>query len=79
MSRANEDPINEPASTTAAVEEDEKPPGWLEDDRISYSRENKKYLLEADNGSEMEWSRKLKAWMPVVRAPSPTLAPVYVS
>lgn len=69
------DPIDEPASTAdAAVEEDEKPPGWLKDDRISFSKDTEKYLLETDDGSEMEWFPKLKAWMPVVRPPFPVLA-----
>ena len=74
MSTATE-PIDEhTASDAAAVEEDEKPPGWLKDDRISYSKETEKYLLENDDGSEMEWFPKLKAWMPVV--PS-SHAPLY--
>ena len=71
MSTATE-PIDEPtASAAAAVEEDEKPPGWLKDDRISYSKETEKYLLENDDGSEMEWFPKLKAWMPVVPSHAP--------
>jgi hypothetical protein len=65
MSTATADPIEEPTSTAAEFK-DLKPPGWLEDDRISYSRETEKYLLVNDDGSEMEWFPKLKAWMPVV-------------
>jgi hypothetical protein len=67
------EPIDETAS--AAVPEAEEdatpPPGWLKDDRISFSRETRKYLQENDDGSEMEWHPKLKAWMPVVRLPPP--------
>jgi hypothetical protein len=48
------------------VEEDAPPPGWGTDDRISFSKETGKYIQQLDDGSEMEWSPKLKAWMPVV-------------
>jgi len=42
------------------------PPGWGTDDRISFSKETGKYVQEDDDGSEMEYNSKLKAWMPVV-------------
>jgi hypothetical protein len=47
--------------------EEAPPPGWGTDDQISYSKETKKYLQTNDDGSEMEYNSKLKAWMPVVR------------
>jgi hypothetical protein len=43
------------------------PPGWGEDDQISFSKESGKYLKQNDDGSEMEWHSKLKLWLPVVR------------
>jgi hypothetical protein len=45
---------------------DVPPPNWGIDDRISYSKETGKYLLEDDDGSEMEWNVRMRAWMPVV-------------
>jgi hypothetical protein len=53
------------------VEDDAPPPGWGTDDRISFSKETGKYWQTNDDGSEMEYNSKLKAWMPVV--PSPRL------
>jgi hypothetical protein len=50
----------------AVLEEETPPPGWGTDDQISFSKENGKYIQQLDDGSEMEWSPKLKAWMPVV-------------
>jgi hypothetical protein len=63
------DSIDPPASAGPVVEEDATPPGWLKDDRISFSKETGKYLQQNDDGSEMEWHPKLKAWMPVVPLP----------
>jgi hypothetical protein len=48
------------------VEGETPPPGWGTDDRIFFSKETGKYIQQLDDGSEMEWSPKLKAWMPVV-------------
>jgi hypothetical protein len=42
------------------------PPGWGTDDRISFSKDTGKYLQTNDDGSEMEYNSRLKAWMPVV-------------
>ena len=47
------------------------PPGWGTDDRISFSKDTGKYLQTNDDGSEMEYNPRLKAWMPVVRNPLP--------
>jgi len=63
MASASEDT---PSASPAAVEEEAPPPGWGTDDRISFSKESGKYLQQNDDGSEMEWNSKLKAWMPVV-------------
>lgn len=45
------------------------PPGWGTDDRISLEKDTGKYLQTNDDGSEMEYNSKLKAWMPVVHFP----------
>jgi len=57
-------------AVSATVEEDAPPPAWDTDERISFSRETGKYLQTNEDGSEMEYNSKLKAWMPVVRVPS---------
>jgi hypothetical protein len=62
------DPLPDNPKPAAAVEEEIPPPGWGTDDRISFSKETGKYIQQLDDGSEMEWSHKLKAWMPVVRS-----------
>ena len=54
---------------TADVEDDAPPAGWGTDDRISFSKETRKYLQTNDDGSEMEYNSKYKAWMPVVHIP----------
>ena len=59
-------PPDEDESPTEAIEEEAPPPGWGTDDRISFSKESGKYLQTNDDGSEMEYNSKLKAWMPVV-------------
>lgn len=56
-------------SSSTDETEEEPPPGWGSDDRISFSTAEGKYLLTEDDGSEMEWNAKYKAWMPVVRPP----------
>ena len=53
----------------ATVDSGTPPPGWGTDDRISFSKETGKYVQEDDDGSEMEYNSKLKAWMPVVHSP----------
>jgi len=58
--------MEEPPKKTA-VEEDAPPPGWGKDDRISFDKESGKYIQTEDDGSEMEWNSKYKAWMPMVR------------
>lgn len=47
------------------------PPGWGTDDRISFSKDTGKYLQTNDDGSEMEYNSRIKAWMPVVWDPPP--------
>jgi len=54
-----------PPPTTEATKE-EPPPGWGSDDRISFDTVEGKYLLTEDDGSEMEWNAKYKAWTSVV-------------
>jgi hypothetical protein len=58
-----------PPPVGPASDEGAPPPGWGTDDRISFSKENGKYLQTDEDGSEMEYNSKLKAWMPVVLAP----------
>jgi hypothetical protein len=63
-----------PPSTTGAEDEpvvEVPPPGWGTDDRISFSKDTGKYLQTYDDGSEMEYNSRLKAWMPVVRTSLP--------
>jgi len=67
--------IDEAADAARKAEEEEKPPGWGTDDRIAFSKETGKYLQQNDDGSEMEWHPKLKAWMPVVRTSLPPAEP----
>src|SRR5271168_1718517 len=62
------------AIVAAAVDPGTPPPGWRTDDRISFSKETGKYVQEDDDGSEMEYNSKLKAWMPVVRHPANCIA-----
>lgn len=40
------------------------------DPRISFSKLDNKFILEADDGQEYEFDEKLKRWVPVVRSPS---------
>ena len=58
--------MEEPTKKAVDVEGDLPPPGWGSDDRISFSKETEKYILTEDDGSEMEWNSRLKAWMPMV-------------
>lgn len=73
--RSTPTPLDIMATTTAPphespVEEiEETPPGWGEDDAISFSKESGKYLRQNDDGSEMEWNPKLRVWLPVVNSP----------
>ena len=39
------------------------------DSRISFSKLDNKFILEADDGQEFEFDNALKRWVPVVRAP----------
>jgi len=64
MATTEDDTKTRPA---AEAVEDDPPPGWLSDDRIYFDSKEGKYLLTEDDGSEMEWNSKYKAWMPVVR------------
>ena len=39
------------------------------DSRISFSKLDNKFILEADDGQEFEFDKALKRWVPAVRAP----------
>jgi len=54
------------APPATEAKEEEPPPGWGSDDRISFDTAGGKYLLTEDDGSEMEWNAKYKAWVEVV-------------
>ena len=54
------------ARPATEVNEQEPPPGWGSDDRISFDTAEGKYLLTEDDGSEMGWNAKYKAWFSVV-------------
>jgi hypothetical protein len=60
------DSAQEMPSTTGEEVTDPPPPDWGTNDRISFSKETGKYLQEDEDGSEMEYNPKLRAWMPVV-------------
>jgi len=57
-----------PPPETPMEEIQKKPPGWGEDDAISFSKESGKYLQQNDDGSEMEWNPKFRVWLPVVQS-----------
>ena len=40
------------------------------DDRISFSKVDNKFILEAEDGQEYEYDDALKRWVEVVRFPS---------
>lgn len=42
------------------------------DDRISFSKLDNKFILEADDGQEFEFDNALKRWVPAVRPHPPT-------
>ena len=42
------------------------------DDRISFSKLDNKFILEADDGQEFEFDEALKRWVPAVRPHTPT-------
>jgi hypothetical protein len=44
----------------------QSPSAFDEDERISWSRVDNKYLLETDEGNEYEWDDALRRWVPVV-------------
>jgi len=67
---------DEPPAANRKAKEDAPPPGWGADDRMEFSKETGKYLLLNDDGSEMEWNPKYKAWMPVVSTSQPPLLTV---
>jgi hypothetical protein len=60
--------MEDPPKKKADVEENFPPPGWGSDERISFSKETGKYIQTEEDGSEMEWNSKYKAWMPMVGA-----------
>lgn len=43
------------------------------DSRISFSKLDNKFILEADDGQEFEFDNALKRWVPAVRVPPPSL------
>ena len=42
------------------------------DDRISFSKLDNKFILEADDGQDFEFDDALKRWVPAVRPYTPT-------
>jgi hypothetical protein len=44
----------------------QSPSAFDDDQRISFSKVDEKYLLETDEGNEYEWDSALRRWVPVV-------------
>ena len=42
------------------------PSAFDDDERVSYSRADEKYILETAEGGEYEWDSSLRRWIPVV-------------
>lgn len=42
------------------------PEQFDDDPRISFSKLDQKWILEADDGTEFEWDQALKRWIPSV-------------
>lgn len=59
-----------PSSTTTLLSSFPKSVEEFHTDlRVSFSKLDGKWLLEADNGLEFEWDGGLERWLPIVRAP----------
>ena len=58
--------MEESSTNKKVLDQDVPPPGWGTDDLISFSKETGKYIKTEEDGSEMEWNPKYKAWMPMV-------------
>lgn len=48
----------------------QNPEDFDADPRISFSKLDNKFILEADDGQEFEFDEALKRWVPAVRPPS---------
>ncbi|KAL8674549.1 MAG: hypothetical protein Q9168_001067 [Polycauliona sp. 1 TL-2023] len=70
MASNDSGPVNpsEPPSTSFPTNPEE----FDADDRISFSKLDNKFILEADDGQEFEYDDSLKRWVPVVRPHTPT-------
>ena len=42
------------------------PSAFDDDERVSYSRADEKYILETREGGEYEWDSSLRRWIPAV-------------
>lgn len=56
------DPVGPPALSSFP----QTPEQFEEDPRISFSKVDQKWILEADDGTEFEWDQALKRWIPSV-------------
>lgn len=59
-------PIPPEQSTTTRASFPQSPDEFDDDYRISYSKLDNKYFLEAEDGSEWEYDDALKRWVPLV-------------
>lgn len=50
------------------------PEQFDDDPRISFSKMDQKWILEADDGTEFEWDQALKRWVPSVGVLASSLA-----
>lgn len=67
----------------------QEPEAFADDDRVSFSRESKSYILEDDEGNEWEWLEGPQKWSKTVRflpscpslsnSPMDRLWPAYIS
>ena len=63
------DPADEqPASGLVQSGFPRSPEDFESDPRVSFSKADQKWILEADDGSEFEYDEALKRWVPVVRS-----------
>ena len=65
-----ESPNNSPAPPLSSFPQN--PEDFDSDPRISFSKLENKFILEADDGQEYEFDNGLKRWVPVVRPHSPS-------
>ena len=60
-----ESPIDSPAGALSSFPQN--PEEFDADPRVSWSKLDNKFILEADDGQEFEFDDGLKRWVPVVR------------